>query len=186
MKRIDTALPEVKRVTLDMHGDARGFFVERFHRDKLAALGIAIDITQINHSHSAPGVLRGLHFQHAPAQGKLVGVVAGTVLDVAVDIRPHSPRFGQHVAVELSADNGELLWIPAGFAHGFCVLGDAPADLLYCVDAPYDAHGEAGITFNDAALSIRWPTTRPTLSPRDAALPSLADLTPQLKQWFPA
>lgn len=187
MKQIDTALPEVKRIALDLHGDARGFFVERFHRDKLAALGIAIDIAQINHSRSAAGVIRGLHFQHHPAQGKLVGVTHGAVLDVAVDIRPHSPRFGQHVAVELRAENPELLWIPAGFAHGFCVLGEVPADLIYCVDAPYHAAGEAGVRFNDATIGIAWPVGAvPTLSARDAGLPSLAELTPQLEQWFPA
>lgn len=181
MKIIDTALPEVKRITLDVFRDARGFFTERYSETALAALGITERFVQDNHSRSLPGVVRGLHFQHAPMQGKLVGVVHGRILDVAVDVRPHSPRFGQHVAVELAADT-ELLWIPPGFAHGFCVLGDVPADVFYKVTAAYHAAGESGIRYDHVA----WPVETPILSDRDRALPTLAEAAPQLKTWFPA
>jgi dTDP-4-dehydrorhamnose 3,5-epimerase len=180
----DTALPEVKRLTLDLHPDARGFFCERFHAGHFAALGLPVDFCQINHSRSIPGVIRGLHFQHRPMQGKLVGVTRGAVIDLAVDIRPGSPHFGQHVAVELSDENATLLWIPPGFAHGFCVLGDEPADLVYQVTAPYDAAGESGIRFDDPALAIPWPIAHPILSPRDRALPTLAEAHANLTLWF--
>ncbi|MFM9890900.1 MAG: dTDP-4-dehydrorhamnose 3,5-epimerase [Rickettsiales bacterium] len=186
MKLTPTVLPEVKRVTLDVFHDERGFFTERFHRETFASLGFSGAVAQINHSRSNPGVIRGMHFQHAPAQGKLVGVTRGRVLDVAVDLRPHSVHFMQHVAVELSGDNGEMLWIPPGFGHGFCVLGDEAADMVYAVDAPYNAAGEAGVRFDDAQLHINWPVINPILSARDRALPTLAALTPQLKKWFPA
>jgi len=177
---IDTALPEVKRVALDIHTDARGFFTERYSEAKFHALGITDSFVQDNHSRSAPGVVRGLHFQFAPPQAKLVGVLRGRILDVAVDVRPHSPNFGKHVQIELS--ERELLYIPPGFAHGFCVLGDEPADVLYKVTAPYHAAGESGIRFDH----IQWPIQNPILSPRDTALPTLAEATTQLKQWFPA
>lgn len=184
MKIIDTALPEVKILKLDIFHDARGFFCERFHAEKFATLGMHETFVQTNHSRSQAGVVRGLHFQYAPMQGKLVGVTSGAVLDVAVDIRPQSPRFGQHVAVELSCTNGELLWIPAGFAHGFAVLGETPADVVYQMNAPYNAGGEAGIAFNDASIGVKWPVANPILSDRDRALPTVNDLKPQLQQWF--
>jgi len=186
MKINDTALPEVKILSLDIFHDNRGFFCERFHVEKFAALGMKENFVQTNHSRSLPGVVRGLHFQYAPMQGKLIGVTSGAVLDVAVDIRPHSPNFGKHVAVELNCTNGELLWIPAGFAHGFAVLGNATADVVYQMNAPYNAGGEGGIAFNDADIGIDWPLASPILSDRDRALPTLNDLKPQLQQWFPA
>ena len=181
MHIIDTALPEVKRIALDVFPDARGFFTERYAQDKFAALGIPETFVQDNHSRSLPGVIRGLHFQQDRPQGKLVGVLRGHILDVAVDIRPSSPNFGKHAAVELKADS-ELLWIPAGFAHGFCVLGAEPADMLYKVTAPYNPQGEAGIHYS----LLDWPVANPILSPRDAQLPTLEDFTPHLKEWFPA
>jgi dTDP-4-dehydrorhamnose 3,5-epimerase len=161
-------------VELVVHGDSRGFFAERFHLERFEAHGLPTAFAQDNHSRSAPGVLRGLHYQHQPAQGKLVGVVRGRVWDVAVDIRPASPTFGQHIGLELSDMNGRLLWIPPGFAHGFCVLGDEPADVYYKVDAPYGPAGEGGVRWNDAQLGIRWPMERPLVSERDAALPTFA------------
>lgn len=184
----DTALPDVKRLTLDIFRDNRGFFCERFHQEKFAAIGMHEQFVQDNHSRSMPGVIRGLHFQHSPMQGKLVGVTHGRVLDVAVDIRPYSPYFGQHVSVELSSENGELLWIPPGFAHGFCVLGDGVADVFYKCTALYSAQGEAGIRFDDPALNIDWPIPdkNRVISGRDRELPTLAQLTPKLEQWFPA
>lgn len=184
MKLVDTDLPEVKRVVLDIHRDARGFFCERFAEEKFAALGIREHFVQDNHSRSLPGVLRGLHFQYAPMMGKLVGCTRGRILDVAVDVRPSSPNFGRHAAAELSDENGELLWIPAGFAHGFCVLGSEAADVLYKVTNSYNANGEQGIRFDDADIGIAWPVTSPLLSDRDRALPTLAQLKPELARWF--
>lgn len=184
MHVIDTALPEVKRITLDVFPDTRGHFCERFSLEKFAALNLPTQFVQDNFAHSLPGVVRGLHFQHNPAQGKLVSVTRGRVLDVAVDIRPGSPQFGQHVAVELSGENNELLWIPSGFAHGYAVLGDEPADLFYKTTAPYGPQGESGIRFDDATLAIDWPIKNPILSPRDAALPTFKDAEANLVRWF--
>lgn len=186
MQLHDTALPQVKRITLTRRDDARGFFIERYRADSFAALGVNVPFVQTNHSRSAPGVIRGLHFQHAPMQGKLVGVTRGAVLDVAVDVRPHSPHFGKHVAVELSDTNATLLWIPPGFAHGFCVLGDEAADVVYQMSAPYAAMGEGGIRFDDPALAIAWPLAREQaiVSPRDMGQPTLAEAKHTLSQWF--
>ncbi|HEX4794189.1 MAG TPA: dTDP-4-dehydrorhamnose 3,5-epimerase [Humisphaera sp.] len=161
-------------VELTVRGDARGFFIERFQDAKFRELGLPTHFVQDNHSRSAPGVLRGVHYQHTPPQGKLVGVVRGRVWDVAIDIRASSPTFGQHLAVELSDMNGRLLWIPPGFAHGFCVLGDEPADVYYKVDNPYNPAGEGGIAWNDPQLAIPWPCEKPTISARDQAQQSLA------------
>lgn len=180
----DTEIPDVKRITLDIFRDNRGFFCERYHKDKFAALGFTQEFLQDNHSRSMPGTIRGLHFQYAPMQGKLVGVTHGRVLDVAVDIRPNSPYFGKHVSVELSSENGELLWIPAGFAHGFCVLGDGVADVFYKTTALYNGKGEGGIRFDDPALAIAWPARALIVSDRDREMPTLAELTPSLKAWF--
>ena len=169
------AIEGLMLVELVVHGDQRGFFVERYHRDAFREHGLPTEFAQDNHSRSAPGVLRGLHYQYAPAQGKLVGVTRGRIWDVAVDIRPDSPTFGTYVATELSDLNGRLLWIPAGLAHGFCVLGDEPADILYKVDAVYNPHGEGGIAWNDPDLAIPWPVRDPITSARDRSLPSFAE-----------
>ena len=163
-------------IELKIWRDERGFFMERFQAAAFEALGLPATFVQDNHSRSMPGVLRGLHYQNAPAQGKLVGIVRGRVWDVAVDIRPKSPTFGQHTALELNDTNGRLLWIPKGFAHGFCVLGDQPVDILYKVDAPYDPAAEAGIHWADRDLSIEWPVEKPAMSARDQRLPSFAEL----------
>lgn len=176
MRIIDTALPEVKCVQLPVHHDDRGFFVERFRAEWAEKLGVAGGFIQMNHSRSVPGVLRGLHLQHTPAQGKLVGVTSGAILDVAVDLRPDSPYFMQHVAVELSAENGKLLWVPAGFGHGFCVISKTPADVIYQVTNYYAANGEIGVRYDDAELALRWPVARPVISKRDATLPSLREI----------
>ncbi len=163
-------------VELKLHGDERGFFVERFNSEQFKKHGLPIQFVQDNHSRSAPGILRGLHFQNDPAQGKLVGVVRGSIWDVAVDVRPGSPTFGKHYGVELTDLNGKLLWIPSGFAHGFCVTGNQPADVFYKVDAFYNPATEAGIAWNDPELAIDWPCRNPTLSARDQALPTLQNL----------
>lgn len=167
MRLIDCPIPDLKIIALDVHGDARGFFVERFQEQRFADAGLPTRFFQDNHSRSAPGVLRGLHYQHTPPMGKLVGATRGRIWDVAVDVRPWSATFGQHHALELSDLNGLLFWVPAGFAHGFCVMGDEPADVFYKVDAPYAPQGEGGIRFDDADLAIHWPVADPTISSRD-------------------
>jgi dTDP-4-dehydrorhamnose 3,5-epimerase len=168
----DCPLEGLKLIRLKVHGDGRGFFVERFHAKRFADAGLPTVFSQDNHSRSAPGILRGLHYQHTPPQGKLVGILRGRVWDVAVDIRKDSKTFGQHYGVELTGNGGELLWIPAGFAHGFCVLGDEPVDMLYKVTGQYNQAGEGGILYDDPALAIEWPVANPIVSERDKTLQS--------------
>lgn len=182
----DAKIPGLKIVRLDVFKDDRGFFSERYHAGRFERAGIPACFVQDNHSRSAPRVLRGLHYQHTPSQGKLVGVLRGRVWDVAVDIRPDSPTFGKHYAEELSGDNGVLLWIPAGFAHGFCVLGDEPADMLYKVDGYYSGAGEGGIRFDDQALNIPWPVKNPIISDRDRQLMSWRDYCGNPPRWSAA
>jgi dTDP-4-dehydrorhamnose 3,5-epimerase len=184
MKVETTPLADLRIITLDVHGDARGFFVERFNIQKFVDAGLPTDFKQDNHSRSAPGVLRGVHYQSNPTQGKLVGVLRGAIWDVAVDIRPESPTFGQHFGIELSDMNGKLLWVPGGFAHGFCVLGDEPADVLYKVTALYHPQGEGGIMWNDPELNIPWPVTNPTISERDTKQKSFAEYKTQPAIWL--
>jgi dTDP-4-dehydrorhamnose 3,5-epimerase len=171
-----TSIPEVLLIIRDRYTDARGWFTEIHNQPTLLAAGFAVTFVQDNLSLSAPGVLRGMHFQRNPRQGKLVSCIQGRIYDVAADIRPGSPTFGQHVAVELSADVGESLWVPAGFAHGFAAVGSEPALVLYKVDQPRSAEGEGGILWSDPTLAIPWPIEHPTLSERDATLPTLNDL----------
>jgi len=166
--------------------DKRGFFCERFHAERFAASGLPSAFVQDNHSRSHPGVLRGVHFQHTPPMGKLVGVVSGRIWDVAVDVRPESPNFGKHHAVELFADKPILFWIPAGFAHGFCVLGDEPADVTYKLDCRYNAQGESGIRYDDKDLNIPWPIKNPILSDRDKTLMSWRDYAARPPKWSAA
>lgn len=175
MQAITCPIDGLLLIELKIHGDSRGFFVERFNASKFEELGIPIHFVQDNYSRSAPNVLRGLHYQHNPSQGKLVGVTRGRVWDVAVDIRKGSPTFGDYYGVELSEENGLLFWIPPGFAHGFCVLGDEPADILYKVTGAYNPAGEGGIQYDDPELDIPWPLENPTLSARDKTLPSFAE-----------
>ena len=183
MKLLYCPIADLKIIQLDIHTDARGFFVERYRQDKMLELGINGNFVQDNHSCSAPNVLRGMHYQKNPAQEKLVGVTRGKVWNVAVDIRPDSPTFGKYHAIELSVDNGLLFWIPAGFANGFCVLGDEPADILYKVSGHYNAVGEGGISYNDAELAIKWPVKNPLISERDKALTSFAEYRKNLPNW---
>lgn len=162
-------------IELKIHRDDRGFFVERYKPEWSARYGLPIFV-QDNHSRSKPGVIRGIHYQSTPsAQGKLVGVTRGRIWDVAVDLRAQSPTYGQWEAIELSADNGKLFWIPAGFGHGFCVLGDEDADVTYKVDQPYDANADGGVRWDDPTLKIEWPLGQfhgqPVVSAKDQALP---------------
>ena len=174
MKSLDTGLPDVLLLEPKRFGDERGFFMEMFHAKRYAELGIPGPFVQDNFSRSAKGILRGLHFQQPNAQGKLVQVLAGAVYDVAVDIRRGSPTFGKWVGVELSADNRRQLWVPAGFAHGFCVLSES-ADFHYkCTDF-YAPGSEHGIAWNDPDLGIPWPVTSPQLSAKDSLAPRLKD-----------
>jgi dTDP-4-dehydrorhamnose 3,5-epimerase len=148
--------------------DDRGYFEEFSHEGRFAVGVDARHFTQINHSRSKPGVVRGLHYQTDPAQGKLVGVIRGRIWDVAVDIRKDSPTRGQHFGLELSEDNGLLLWVPPGFAHGFMALGKEQADVLYLVDQFYNPKTEGGIVWNDSTLNIPWPKENtPIISERD-------------------
>ena len=170
-------------IELVILGDRRGFFTERFQLDRFRENGLPTGFVQDNHSRSAQKVLRGLHYQYCPVQGKLIGVTRGRIWDVAVDIRPDSPTYGQSLGLELNDMNGRLLWIPPGFAHGFCVLGDEPAHVLYKVDAPYNPAGERGISWNDPDLSIHWPVSQPIVSERDQKLPSFAEYRSRPIRW---
>lgn len=160
-----------------MFGDARGFFLERYHAARYAAHGIAAVFVQDNHSRSQRGTLRGLHFQKRYPQGKLVECVRGAVFDAVVDLRPGSPTFGQSYGVTLSSDHPRQLWIPPGLAHGFCVLSDE-ADFLYKCTDYYRPSDEGGIAWDDPDLSIAWPVEAPVLSEKDQGLPRLKDLGP--------
>jgi dTDP-4-dehydrorhamnose 3,5-epimerase len=173
------ALPNVILVEPEVFGDERGFFLETWHRERWGAGGIDVDFVQTNHSRSVGPVLRGLHAQRTKPQGKLVRCVEGEIFDVAVDIRPSSPTFGRWVGATLSAANRHQLWVPAGFAHGFCVVGDA-AQVEYACTALYDREDEIGVRWNDPAIGITWPITEPTLSPKDRNAPTLAEIRPRL------
>jgi dTDP-4-dehydrorhamnose 3,5-epimerase len=176
-------LSGVLTVELRRFVDERGFFVERYNERQFREAGLPASFCQDNHSRSAPGVIRGLHFQTGPPQGKLVGVIRGRVWDVVVDIRPTSPTYGSHLATELNDTNGRLLWIPAGFAHGFCVLGDDAADVVYKVDNPYNHETESGIFWDDPELAIAWPVPNPIVSERDRRLRSFAAYRQQPAAW---
>lgn len=183
MKVEKTNIEGLLIITLDVHGDERGFFVERFNEKTFKEHGLPTNFVQDNHSRSSPGVLRGLHYQHTPAQGKLVGVARGRIWDVAVDIRPDSPTLGQHFDMELSDMNGKLLWIPAGFAHGFCVLGYDVADVFYKTTATYNAIGESGIAWNDPDFSIDWPVKDAIISARDQKALSFKEYLKNPPKW---
>jgi dTDP-4-dehydrorhamnose 3,5-epimerase len=175
----ETAIPAVKVITPKRFGDARGFFSEVYSRRAFEAAGLHLDFVQDNHSLSGPmGTIRGLHFQSPPfAQDKLIRVVRGRILDVAVDLRRSSPTYGQHVAVELSAENWRQLLVPVGFAHGFCTL-EPDTEVVYKVTAYYAPAHDHGVAWDDPALGIAWPVApdEALLSDKDARQPRLADL----------
>jgi dTDP-4-dehydrorhamnose 3,5-epimerase len=175
MNVIYTAIPEVLIIEPTLFGDRRGFFLETYQFPRYAEHGISRPFVQDNMSRSSYGVLRGLHLQNPSTQGKLVSVMRGRVLDVAVDVRVGSPTFGRHVAVELNEDNRRQLWIPRGFAHGFAVLSES-ADFFYKCDDLYSPKDELVVCWNDPAIGIDWGLANPSLSPRDAAAPLLADV----------
>ena len=175
MKITPTALPDVKLIEPRVFGDDRGFFFESWNRRAFAAAGLDADFVQDNHSLSGRGVLRGLHYQIAHPQGKLVRVIEGEVFDVALDLRRSSPTFGEHVGLELSASGRQMLWIPPGFAHGFVVLSAFAQFLYKATDYWYPEH-ERTLLWNDPALRIAWPLAgEPQLAPKDAAGRRLAE-----------
>lgn len=174
MQIIPTELPGVLIIEPRVFEDARGFFFESYSRRDYAAQGILDTYVQDNHSRSVRHTLRGLHYQTAPGQAKLVRVAVGEVFDVAVDIRWGSPTFGRWVGVTLSAANRRQLYIPAGYAHGFCVTSDV-AEFLYKVSSYYDPAAERGLAWDDPDLAITWPTRAPLLSERDQRHPRLRD-----------
>ena len=176
MNVVQTSLPGVLILEPKMFGDERGFFYESFNaRAFEAATGLQRNFVQDNHSRSQKGVLRGLHYQLEHTQGKLVRVIAGEVLDVAVDIRRSSPNFGQWVGVRLSAQNNRQLWVPEGFAHGFVVLSES-AEFLYKTTDYWAPEHERSLRWNDPDLAIEWPSSAtPMLSPKDQAAPLFKD-----------
>jgi dTDP-4-dehydrorhamnose 3,5-epimerase len=175
MQIIATQHPDVLLLRPKVFGDARGFFFESYNRKAFAEIGIDAEFVQDNHSRSAKGVLRGLHYQISQAQGKLVRVVAGEVFDVAVDLRRSSPHFGRVAAMRLSAETHEMAWIPPGFAHGFLVLSEY-AEFLYKTTDYYAPEFERSLRWNDPALAIDWPLDgEPQLSAKDQAALPLAE-----------
>lgn len=180
-----TPLPGVLLVTPRVFGDARGFFLETFSADKYAERGISGPFVQDNWSRSAKNILRGLHFQHPHGQGKLVSCTRGAVFDVAVDVRLGSPHFGKWFGVELSEENKKQLWIPPGFAHGFCVLSDV-ADFVYKCTALYAPAHERSVLWNDPDIGIDWPVKEPLLSSKDAAATKLSAMHDALPTWTAA
>jgi dTDP-4-dehydrorhamnose 3,5-epimerase len=178
LKAIPTSLPGVLRLEPSVFGDTRGFFMETYRADVFRDLGIDATFVQDNHSRSARGVLRGLHYQEPNPQGKLVRCTRGALFDVAVDIRKGSPTFGRWYGETLSDENKLLLWIPPGFAHGFCALTDE-ADLVYKCTALYDPAADRSLLWNDPDLAIAWPLEgEPVLSDKDRVLPRLKDMPP--------
>lgn len=175
MNVIETALPGVIILEPNVFGDARGFFIESFQLERYREAGIDLPFVQDNQSRSTKGVLRGLHFQRSAPQGKLVRVSRGSVWDVAVDVDPRSRTFGQHVGVELNDENHRQLWVPPGYAHGFCVLSDV-ADFQYKCTDYYRPDDEGAILWSDPELDIPWPVDTPLISEKDRN-------NPTLRQW---
>jgi len=176
MKAVPTSIPDVLVIEPAVFGDARGFFYESWNRRRFSELvGRDVDFVQDNHSMSARGVLRGLHYQLRQAQGKLVRVAAGEVYDVVVDLRRSSPTFGRSFGLSLSAENRRMLWVPEGFAHGFLVLSET-AEFLYKTTDYYAPEHERSLLWNDPALGIEWPLEgrEPVLKPKDASGTPLA------------
>lgn len=181
MEVIDLKLPGLKLIRPTVFGDARGFFLETYNAPRYAAAGINATFVQDNQSRSVKDTLRGLHYQSRPGQAKLVRVIAGRIWDVAVDIRPNSSTFGRWYGEELDADRREQLFIPVGFAHGFCVLSDA-ADVEYKVSTPYDGATECSLSYADPELAIPWPVATPVLSVRDKQSESFAAFRARIRR----
>ena len=178
-RRIESRLEGLVVIEPDVYGDDRGFLVETYREDSWREMGIDLDFVQHNHSRSVRGTLRGLHFQTEPGQAKLVRCSAGRIFDVAVDLRRDSPTFGQWEGLELDDERAQQLWIPVGFAHGFCVLSDL-ADFVYKCTSYYDPATEAGFSFADPDVGIEWPDGELLYSERDRSAPPLAEIADSL------
>jgi dTDP-4-dehydrorhamnose 3,5-epimerase len=173
------SLAGLKLVVPTVHRDSRGFFLETYNAPQYQEAGIDCNFVQDNHSRSDRGTIRGVHFQTSPGQAKLLRVTAGRIFDVAVDIRPDSPTFAQWEGVFLDAAEHCQLFVPVGFAHGFCVVSDV-AEVLYKVSSPYDPATETGFRYNDPDVGIRWPVDAPVVSKRDLEARSFAELRSEL------
>jgi dTDP-4-dehydrorhamnose 3,5-epimerase len=178
-ERIDTKIDGLVLVQPKVISDDRGFFFETYRRNEYAGLGIDIEFVQDNHSRSVRGTIRALHFQLRPGQAKLIRCARGSVYDVAVDLRKESPTYGQHEAFVLSDKNAQQVFIPVGFAHGFCVTSDE-ADVAYKVSSYYEGQTERGIAWDDPAIGVQWPVDEPLVSDRDRANPPLEEIADEL------
>ena len=178
-RRLETKLDGLVLIEPVVHGDARGFMVETYAHDEWRALGVEAEFVQHNHSRSSRGTLRGIHFQTAPGQAKLVRCARGEILDVGVDLRRGSPTFGQWEGHVLDDVNGHQLYVPIGFAHGFAVLSEV-ADVCYQVSSLYDPATEAGIAWDDPEVGVDWRVDEPLLSERDKTAPKLAEIAADL------
>jgi dTDP-4-dehydrorhamnose 3,5-epimerase len=177
--RVDTEIEDLVLVEPEVHGDERGFLIETFSAETWSGLGIEVEFVQDNHSRSGRNILRGLHFQTAPGQAKLVRCLRGKIWDVAVDLRRDSPTYGRWEGHELDDDDHRQLYIPIGFAHGFCVLSEV-ADVHYRLSSYYDPATEAGFAWDDPDVGVDWPLDDPQLSERDRGAPRLAEIADEL------
>ena len=178
-KRIDTEIKGLVLLEPAVHGDDRGFLVETYSADAWRAAGVDAEFVQDNHSRSGRGILRGLHFQTSPGQAKLVRCLRGTIWDVAVDLRRDSATYGKWEGHDLDDQGHRQLFVPVGFAHGFCVLSET-ADVAYKLSSYYDPDGEAGIAWDDPEVGVEWPIDEPILSERDRSAPRLAEIAEEL------
>jgi len=178
MKILPSSLPEILIIEPSVFQDERGFFIETYQQRRYTEAGIESIFVQDNLSRSVRGTLRGLHYQVKQAQAKLIQVIEGTIFDVALDIRRGSPYFGQWTSVHLSDENKRQLFLPEGFAHGFCVLSESAQVVYKCTDF-YAAEDEGGVLWSDPTLAIAWPISEPLLSEKDSQLPCLADILPE-------
>jgi dTDP-4-dehydrorhamnose 3,5-epimerase len=178
-RRLETRLDGLVLIEPDVFPDSRGFFLETFRQDGYKEMGIDAEFVQDNHSRSQRGSIRAFHFQLEPGQAKLVRAARGTIYDVAIDLRRDSPTYGRHEAFELSDENHRQIFVPIGFAHGFCVLSDV-ADVAYKVTSYYDPSTERGIAFDDPELGVEWPIDDPIVSDRDRRNPRLSEIAADL------
>lgn len=176
MQCIETGISGLKIIEPDVYGDDRGFFMESWHASRYREAGLPAQFVQSNVSRSSPGVVRGLHYQYPNPQGKLVQVLEGRIFDVAVDIRIDSPTFSEWVGVELSAANHRQLYVPEGFAHGFCVLGDTPAMMGYLCTRVFSAEDDAAIAWDDPDIGVEWPVRPTSLSRKDTEAPRISEI----------
>ncbi len=177
--RIETGLEGLALIEPQVFGDERGFFVETYSQDAWRELGVDVDFVQHNHSRSSAGTLRGLHFQTSPGQAKLLRCPRGRIFDVAVDLRRDSPTYGKWEGYVLDDEKHHQLFVPVGFAHGFCVLSEV-ADVTYLVSSVYNPETEAGIRWNDPEVGVEWPVADPLLSQRDIEAPALSEVADDL------